>query len=90
MFSLIHKIKNSLTNKKTLLQWFSGTRFMEKHQKVYCMGVNQEGVKCPRALTCSRYTHSSIDTKCYMNFPLNYDIKNCEVFIPVDSNSSND
>jgi|APGre2960657505_1045072.scaffolds.fasta_scaffold173326_3 hypothetical protein len=86
MFSLIYRIKNALTNKKTLLEWSQKTKFMEENRIAYCLGVNQEGVKCPRALSCSRYTKEKINSETYLNFPPDYDIKNCEVFAPTAQN----
>ena len=84
MLSLIHQIKNMLTNKKTMLQWFGKMKETNTNREAYCFGFNKEGVRCPRALDCRRYTNKEIETKTYINFPEGYDIKNCEIFSPVN------
>lgn len=84
MSSMIRRIKNFLTNKKTILEWSRNMNISPENKKAYCLGVNKEGIKCGKALECSRYLPSSIDTEVYVNFPIDYDIKNCEIFSKIN------
>jgi len=81
MQSIFYKIKEALTNAKHMAHWkHMRPNSLTKKEDVNCLGVNKEGVKCPRALECGRYTPSIIETRIYINFPDDYDIKNCEIY----------
>lgn len=82
--SLAWKIKRLLTGKKNLLDYLPMKLNSEEGSIAYCLGVNKEGVHCPRALSCKRYTSEKIKDQEYLNFHENYDIVNCEVFTDVN------
>jgi len=51
--------------------------------KAFCLGVNKEGVRCVKALDCARYMPNPTETKTFVCFPENYDIKTCEIFVSI-------
>ena len=84
---LFLKIKEILTNQARARYW----KYMRlssdiKKENVNCFGVNKEGVACPRALECARYTPHQIETRTYINFPEDYDIKKCEIYKNINNN----
>ncbi len=88
MTSLFWKIKRLLTNKKSLVEYFTMELNKSKSSMAWCLGVNKEGVRCPRATSCKRYTEKTIVAQEYIEFPENYNIKECEVFTDVNFKSN--
>jgi hypothetical protein len=76
--NLFLKILSFLFGKKRTERLFKMQINQDKN--VFCLGVNKEGVRCTKALDCSRYIPNPTETKTYVSFPKNYDIKNCEIF----------
>lgn len=87
MKSIFSKIKEILTNQARARYWKRMRLGSDiKKENVNCFGVNKEGVACPRALECARYTPHQIETRTYINFPEDYDIKNCEIYKNINNN----
>ena len=73
-----------LTRKINLSEWLP-SRNGRGEGMIYCLGVNKEGVRCPRASSCTRYIPNESDTVPVINFHENYDIAKCEIYIPIQN-----
>jgi len=75
------ELKNFILNKIFLRNFLKMK--ITNDDKAFCLGVNKEGVRCTKALDCARYIPNPTETKTFISFPENYDIKNCEIFINI-------